>query len=305
VNCPKCGFLQEERIDCLKCGIVISKYLAFGLPTAPPQTNAVFPAIETSPAPERQNHAPSAELIEMRQTIKELQRQVADLEFGRAERARVRAEFKTLGDRVRDELAAIGGRITRVEESHREVTEGLELVSPEELLQLEKDLKETYISPIRDRVEAIEHENKGLAARVAAFARSMEGSAWTDAFSGLERRLSALEDAVKAVETASRAHDSADLLPRLDEAVAEIGKMRSSLESVSMRYSEIGDLKKNHLVLSSTLDSVRTGLDAFKRQIADGFPRTLAELAREVAALRAEYRQIWAHVHPADIPANK
>ena len=90
------------------------------------------------------------------------------------------------------------------------------------------------------------------------------------------------------------------MIPKLEKGLFELEDLRASLQNVSIRYSEIGELKKNHLVVLNSLESVRMTLDAFKRQIADGFPRTLSELGKEVAALRAEYRQMWSQFHSLD-----
>jgi hypothetical protein len=434
VNCPKCGFEQEERVDCIRCGIVFSKYYAVHI------LSRSTPPDSTASSPDQVLPASDTGITEIRQTLREVQRRLGEVEYERAERAQLRKNLKALDERmaaefekVNDLLRALpaepgtrqvqdaapepdrvapivrevtllkerfSGEIsllgTRLEELQRAVAaipepQALpEVVTPEAFVELEQELKAIYLRPLRDRIDELEErltrsaqERRAtldprldaalkllegrlanLGKRVAAISREREPSRVSEPLRLLEGRFADLEkrvvaigrewgpsrikvrealqllegrsaDLEKRVVAISREWESskmrvsealqllegrftdlekrvvaitqewessriAELLPRLEKGLGELEDLRGSLQSVSVRYSEIGELKKNHLVVLNNLDSVRMTLESFKRQIAEGFPRTLTELAREVAALRAEYRQIWQELHPSD-----
>ena len=67
MNCPKCGYEQEERLDCKKCGIVFSKYTALHHLDKPqnPEDGSHFQARE---APEDDS---DYGLMELRQALRE------------------------------------------------------------------------------------------------------------------------------------------------------------------------------------------------------------------------------------------
>ena len=71
--CPKCGFDQEERLDCKECGIVFSKY------------NALFTASESSGTPEEEVSLKS-EIQDLQIQVRELSSRLIDVDFEKAER---------------------------------------------------------------------------------------------------------------------------------------------------------------------------------------------------------------------------
>src|SRR5512137_1822659 len=80
--CPKCGYEQEERLDCLKCGIVFSKFHALHVADKVPQ--AEIP--EVPPLPPMLSEDPSSfDLAELRQQVRDLGRQFTAVEFERVE----------------------------------------------------------------------------------------------------------------------------------------------------------------------------------------------------------------------------
>ena len=342
MNCPKCGFEQEERLDCIRCGIVFSKYFAFHVPGRPVASPADIPP----PFPEPVPAASDGTIAELRQALREVQRRLTEVEFDRAERARLRKDLRALEERVGtefermhrllqagassapsqpalapvpepDRVTPLAGEVallrerfsaeisllgTRLEELQQTVA-GLperpdlpETVSPDEFVELEQELKETYLRPLRDRMDELET----ALARSAEERRAAPDVRIDEIPRALQERLAELERRLSGIRQEWVASGYAELLPKLARGLSELEDFRNSLQNVSVRYSEIGELKKNHLVVVNSLESVRMTLEALKRQIADGFPRTLLELGKEVAALRAEYRQVWQELHPSD-----
>lgn len=336
MNCPKCGFVQEERIDCLKCGIVFSKYYALNPmarlnsaveavpchePAALEATHSVFAAVAGSsesphPAGSPEPHRAEAEFAQVEAAMfrkefrdfkdsvsQEVQAQgvrLAKLEESRSDRLSLRKDFKELRDSVRKELRSQAARVTQIDESCRAAVDARETVSPDDFIELEQELKDVYLRPLRDRLDSVEDRLRRLDAAGGAETREAARKEAAEVLAAFERRLAVVEERAAAFERHWNGGGLDTLLPRIEQGLAEVADLRSALANVSVRYSEIGELKKNQLVVLNSLDSVRTGLESFKRQIADGFPRTLAELAREVAALRAEYRQLWSRVQPAE-----
>jgi hypothetical protein len=85
--CPKCGFEQEERLDCKECGIVFSKY------------QALFPpADEAGPADE--DPQMKSEFHTLQIQVRELSSRMREAEFEKAERKKLRADLKELEERI-------------------------------------------------------------------------------------------------------------------------------------------------------------------------------------------------------------
>ena len=111
ITCPKCGHAQEERQECLKCGIIFSKYYA------------LFPSGKTDPA-NTSDDGISQDPIEQEQRaiISDLQRQVreidsrfSEVEFEKVERNRLRADLKSLEQQLQMKMDQMAERLERWE----------------------------------------------------------------------------------------------------------------------------------------------------------------------------------------------
>ena len=110
INCPKCGFAQEKRLDCKKCGIVFSKYYAL-YPTS--RTDDVNSAETTN--------TPVLSGQDLRTMIEELQIQVQTLsnlcvqvEFEKAERNQLRLDLKNLERQLVENVGRLENRLENV-----------------------------------------------------------------------------------------------------------------------------------------------------------------------------------------------
>ena len=85
--CPKCGFDQEERLDCKECGIVFSKY------------NALFTSSESSDASEEEVLLKS-EIQDLQIQVRELSSRLINVDFEKTERKKIRSDLMDLKKQV-------------------------------------------------------------------------------------------------------------------------------------------------------------------------------------------------------------
>jgi chromosome segregation ATPase len=85
--CPKCGFEQEERLDCKECGIVFSKY------------QTLFPSGEAAQSTDEDPQMKS-EFRTLQIQVRELSSRMLEAEFEKAERKKLRADLKELEERI-------------------------------------------------------------------------------------------------------------------------------------------------------------------------------------------------------------
>jgi chromosome segregation ATPase len=271
VNCPKCGYSQEERADCKKCGIVFAKYYAIRKPTEPQET---VPAV----APENG----AAELVEMQRALRDLTRRYGEVEFERAERQRLREEIRALEHRFEAEFAGLSARISETEKGISEVLE-LTRFAPEEVMRLKQSIAE-QLDPLLKRVEQIEGKLEILSRESRADARIMEF------LRILEQRTSASEAVIAKLAAE----------PKPVDGGSDVAELRAALQAVTLRYSEIGDLKKNNLVLLNRLETLQHDFDSAKNNGNRALHDKIREMEIEVPALRAEVRQILKHMETLD-----
>ena len=111
MNCPKCGYEQEERLDCLRCGIVFSKYLALFPRGKPGSAEAAEPRSRAIAS----DDLPDPELVQLSQQMREISRRFNELEFERAERARLQGEMRLLEAELQGKLAELAARLGALE----------------------------------------------------------------------------------------------------------------------------------------------------------------------------------------------
>jgi len=106
---------------------------------------------------------------------------------------------------------------------------------------------------------------------------------------GLEQRMAALERLERG-DSDTGAQQAKDALNQ-EQILKEFDELRLSLQNVTVKYSEIGELKKNHLVLMSKIETIQQEVDASKKESSGTLSTKIPELETEVHALRAEVRQ--------------
>ena len=101
--CPKCGFEQEERLDCRECGVIFSKY------------HALFQSTDNQ---DEDIDSPSAvnEIQELQIQMRDLTSRLIDAEFEKAERKKLRSDLRDLEDLLQSEKAGTEARLRQIEE---------------------------------------------------------------------------------------------------------------------------------------------------------------------------------------------
>ncbi len=279
MNCPKCGYSQEERLDCRKCGVVFSKFYALHT-TSKPTILEVADPIRPSSAGENYQ----AEIADLRQTLKDLSQRFNELEFERAERTQLRSEVRQIDSKLKDTLAQVSERMSALEE--KSAAPPPPAVSQEDLNRMQQELREECFAPLGERMRQVEDRFGSLQIRNEAGTDPLVG----DSILKLEQRVTALDEEINRLASSPASNpESPD--PASGTGQGEIEGLRESLQTVTMRYSEIGELKKNHLILQSNMESLQLQLEQAKKTPERNGSGRITELETEITALRAELRQ--------------
>ena len=102
--CPKCGFEQEERLDCKECGVIFSKY------------NALFQSPEESDSMNEENQGLN-EVHELQIQVRELSSRLIEAEFEKAERKKLRSDLKDLSDQTQSDQIQLKTRLQKIEDN--------------------------------------------------------------------------------------------------------------------------------------------------------------------------------------------
>ena len=107
ITCPKCGYAQEERLDCRKCGIIFSKYYALH----PPDKSAEGKGIENSNPQEPSSQELKLLVSDIQLQIRDITAKFSETEFEKAERNRLQKELKELDQKFQSSLEELTARL--------------------------------------------------------------------------------------------------------------------------------------------------------------------------------------------------
>ncbi len=221
--CPKCGFSQEKRSDCKKCGIIFSKYYALY-----PSRNAGDGAEGEGPN--------SQEVLEreLRMRIDELQDQVhtlssrcAQFEFEKAERSRLRQDLRNLERQLAENVERLEMRMDNVpppaaapqmfDPRFSELRDRLEHV---EAALRSMEFAGQYMADLSDRSETSARQIADLQQQVALF---------RDEIDAVKSRLEAIVEAQKAEEPRTPLEEDVHAIRKnLDELRAFLSRPAAS-----------------------------------------------------------------------------
>lgn len=282
--CPKCGYSQEERLDCRKCGVVFSKYYALHTPARVVVSEAPEPVQPSTPDVENL----PAEIADLRQNFKELNRRFNEVEFERAERTRLRGEIRTLDQKLRDNLEQALERLNALEQRANNPPAPPADASPEDFQRLKEELLEEHLAPTLVRLEQIDARLEALPKELAP----KTDPRIIESLRKLVQRVTELDSEVANL-TIDRSTQAENAPLGLEKASKDIDELRTSLQNVTMRYSEIGELKKNHLILLNKVESLEHRLDRAKMTQEQAVSNRIPDIETEVHALSAEVRQTF------------
>ncbi len=148
LTCPKCGFTQEERLDCRKCGVVFSKYYAIyasGKSSAPNGSSAPL-----SPEPSEQDQR--ALVADIQLQIREISSKISEAEFEKAERNRIQKELKDLDKRLQSSLDGMTARL----DQHEKRMDEISATKPQQ------DSSANDLTPFEERLKRVEEKAIGV-----------------------------------------------------------------------------------------------------------------------------------------------
>jgi len=112
VICPKCGFDQDERIDCLRCGVIFSKYFAVHPEARPVRAESADAPADSAQHPHEHSAPPEQSHVEQPAPDRQAQ-----------EPEQTSSETSGLDRRIHSTLKVYGERLwelqKRIEEADR------------------------------------------------------------------------------------------------------------------------------------------------------------------------------------------
>ena len=292
MNCPKCGFAQEERADCRKCGVVIAKYFALHSQDSAVSTEIPDPPRIPTVVSEEPQNPEAADLGEIRQSLRDLQQRFKELEYERAERRHIRSEIRELEDKLQQGFVRIGERQETIEQHLAKIAGLPPTPTAEDLAALKTELHAMDFASVQRRIEQIENSLPSGTQQLVAGPESFS----VEMLHNIDARLMDAECRLAGMADDRGAAPTNGGQVQLTAALNELGQLKATLNSVSVRYSEIGELKKNHLVLQNRIDSLQQLLESSKAAAREGNAGKIPELEKEVLALGAENRKIFERV---------
>jgi polyhydroxyalkanoate synthesis regulator phasin len=109
----------------------------------------------------------------------------------------------------------------------------------------------------------------------------------------LRDRWTELAGLVEEVRREARAGSAAAPLPSAGTPPrADLEALQQSLQAVTVRYSEIGELKRSQLAAAASIESLEREIATLREASQKGSLSRVEDLEREVGALKAEVRRI-------------
>jgi DNA repair exonuclease SbcCD ATPase subunit len=267
--------------------VVFAKYFALHS-----QEPAVPPEIPDPPRNpiimyEEPKNPESMDLAEIRQSLRDLQQRFNELEFERAERRRTRSEIRALEDRLQQSFVRISERQETIEQHISKIASLPPAPTAEDLAALKMELRAMDFESVQQRIERVENGLQSCIERMTAKPESPS----VDLLHSLDARLRNAECRLAGMVDEGGANPPNGGQAQLIEAFHELGQLKTTLQNVTVRYSEIGELKKNHLVLQNLIESLQQSVESSRAAAHEGSLGKIPDLEKEVLALRAENRK--------------
>jgi predicted nucleic acid-binding Zn-ribbon protein len=290
VNCPKCGFVQEERTDCKKCGVIFAKFYSLHAPDSLAAAAAFQePQQASSEAVKGKPLLEPPPPLEFRQHLHDLQERLSELEFERAERQRFRDDMRALEERLEQSLQQITTRQDEIERRIAELAAPADMPTRQDLADLSTELQAIDLQSIQKRFEHLESKLQLCTEELA----SRSDGQLVEFLPMMDERLNEVEGRIHDLVGAEGAPLPNGTQAQLDATVKSLEELKTALQNVTVRYSEIGELKKNHLVLQNTIEALQQSMESLGKESTKAAAGKIAELEKEVFALKAEVRKAY------------
>jgi len=280
VNCPKCGFEQEERLDCRKCGVVFSKYLAL-------QT-------EAAPAHLQGENGGSIEIQELRQSIRDISRRFSEVEFERVERGQIKGELKVLDKKFQTSSDQLSLRLAELEKLLSTPQAPPPIPDGERLAEVQKELVEANIDPLARRLGEIEEKLLRLEQDFVPPKESLT----TEILGRIEARLTDLEVKVASLISARFGPGvpsaSPDVQNRMQSLGDELAELRFSLERISGLQQDVSDLRSEASKIWIQIQEVESGLSRLPSPAAEPSPGERLEM--DIRSIRDSLQEIREYI---------
>ncbi len=267
--------------------MVFAKYFALHSqePAVPPEIPD--PPYNPMVVHEEPKNPESVDLVEIRRSVHDLQQRFNELEFERAERRRIRNEIRALEDRLQQSFARISERQETIEQHISKIASLPPAPTAEDLAALRIELRAMDFKSVQQRIERVEN---GLQSCIEQMTGKPESPS-VDLLHSLDARLRNAECRLAGMLDEGGANPSNGGQAQFIAAFHELGQLKTTLQNVTVRYSEIGELKKNHLVLQNLIESLQQSVESSRAAAHEGSMGKIPELEKEVLALRAENRK--------------
>lgn len=311
MNCPKCGFVQEERTDCKKCGVIFSKFYALHAPDSLAAAAVLEPQRASNESAKDKPFPELPGLLEFRQHLRDLQERFNELELERPGRQRIRNEIRALEERLQKSLEQITTRQDEIERRISALDSPADMPTLQDLADLRMELQAVDFESIQKRFERLEGRLQLCTEELAA----RSDPQLLELLPMLGGRLTEVEGRVDELLETEDAGALNEAQAQLDATVKALEELKTGLQNVTVRYSEIGELKKNHLVLHNMIESLQQGMESLGKESTKAAAGKIAELEKEVLALKAEVRKAYERMEsleaqvppltePSEVPAS-
>ncbi len=285
--CPKCGYEQEERLDCLKCGIVFSKFYTIHPSDKPVRPEAAEPSQTVHLAPEDNF---SFDLAEMRQQVKELHRRLNEVEFERAERGQIRAELRNLERRFQSGIEELTSRFDTLEKLTNEPPAPPPVPAQQDYSQLKNDLYETLLLPLAQRVNQVEDRLEKISGERAPLTDPLV----LEALAKLDQRVVHLETRLSGIVAEQASKDPSAALLNLEQSIqslrTEVDALSRALDLAGSTGEQLSDLQSQRDIMQGKIASLEESVERLSNAPADKQPNEPIEA--DIHSIRESLDQI-------------
>jgi chromosome segregation ATPase len=275
MNCPKCGYAQEKRLDCKKCGIVFSKYYALYPPTqAAAAADATSAANPNPPDPSGQDVR--AALTQIQLQLQTFTGRFSEVEFERAERSQLRIDLKNLERQIRESIARVESRLTQTEKS-------LQNPPAPPAQPAQQSTPDIRVMALTEKLERVEEKLGSFDfATQSIVSLGEKNEANSRQVEEIKGQLAALQNETKeakgAPELISQAQKQvSDLQNQFTALQNEVKEVKSAPELVSQAQKQVYDLQNQLTALQNEVKDIRTVLDQVAQAQKEQEPRTPIE----------------------------